>query len=218
MNNSATPFEAICEVPMDRVTHTFRSKDTYRKVVESETRCSAILNELKCHFPEYCTFGVVGGHTFDPCYDSNEIDLVLFTENLDQLRHLQQIALSLPTALPSPYIEKLWPLTIRSERFGIIDFFFHPEILPHPLSLNISHANIRKYHYEFDVVIQDDSMSILPLPTWRLADGKFLLSVDTSMRGRLGRNLRVTGVGLLCEPLRGTEFVVLQDSSNIATF
>lgn len=217
LDNSSTPFQTICEVPISSVIHTFSSKETFYGMIQSGTKSAELLNELVRYFPQYCNFGVVGRHTFMPSYQGDEIDLVLFARDLETLTEIRRITSKL-SALDSKYVAELWPLTSRTTDFGVLDFFFHPETLPHPLFSNVAHSIILDYHHEFDAVVEDDFMSILPSPAWRLSDRKYLLSVDTAMRGRIKAKDCVTGVGLLCEPIRGTEVIVIQDASNITTY
>ena len=215
LNNSSTVFQTYCEVPTNTIIETVSSLDIFKKVIESKTCKSQILTSLMDIFPRDTLFRIIGKHSFNPLHEGNELDLTLYSKNLNELKTNFKIFKKL-SDIKSSYINNLWPLTIRSKVYGTIDFFFHLVELPdHPYK-NISCAKIINENYEFYLTVIDDDLSILPLPCWILSKNKLLLSTDTALKGRIKKGDTVTGVGILCVSPDNNEMIIVPTDRNIS--
>ena len=145
--------------------------------------------------------GIVGYHALNPRHEDGELDVVILAGRVEELVEAREKIASLEGTKESEYLQRLWPLSRRTVRFGSLDMFFCTRGVASTVHAHLTRAEVLEWHHEFAGVIADDSMSILPAAMWSLEDGRCLVTVDGALRGRFERGERVTGLGIFVCPI-----------------
>lgn len=215
LDNSKSPLQTLCEVDKRSIEFEVSSIAEFKNLLGRNNRCSDILKNIQLCTPDFTEFGLVGYHALNPDADNEELDIVFYAKNIEQLIEIRKIIEKFELASDTPYVTNLWPLSRRTKNIGSLDMFFSTTDIPTSIHRDIANGIIINLHEEFHGKIVEDSMSIITPPLWRLDYGRWLFTVDGALRGRFSTGDVVAGVGLSIRTQDNSNVIIAQLGENI---
>lgn len=206
-NNFGTPLQTLCMVKSDSVIAEIGCVSTCRHLEIDNSEFSKTCSLLMDILPSGCELGLVGSSALCNVI-RDDLDFVVLADSVTILNKAKKVIDGLVDQNESEYVRNLWPLTRRTKYYGVIDFFYSlrtPNVVESLCSKQIDDPEC-----EFEEVVADDNCGILGVPSWRLEDGRQLISIDNALRGRIWKGMHVCGIGL-----RIGSDIILENQNNI---